>query len=127
MASSARGSRRCVHFLSFHTEETLWLALLGDRKDLAAVLWVGGSLLVMLGTLVFAGRPIVVSIALVASCDIRLLISPDIYWIVLDGHPRVDVLHESFGVVASDSRAPNQKNQFSFRGFLPPRPAARPV
>jgi hypothetical protein len=114
-------------FFSFHRIEPLEVALHVDHNDWAAGLWIAISVLTVLGALIFVRRPAAVSIVLVlslafatpsiarvvalvaAGSDIsaspngrpldghRAMISPNIYWIVLDGYPRGDVLQENFG------------------------------
>ena len=114
-------------FFSYYRFAPLRTALLAGWQDWLPFLWTLASLIAAMVALVFIRRPSAVSIILVlsfafsapsitravalaiqrnearASSDEhsigvrRALISPNIYWIVLDAYPRRDVLRESFG------------------------------
>jgi hypothetical protein len=114
-------------FFSYYRFEPLRTALPADWKEWLPLLWALASLMAAMIALIFIRRPAAVSIVLIPSLAIatpsiaqavalviqrnearptpeqpsviarRALISPNIYWIVLDGYPRRDVLRDSFG------------------------------
>ena len=114
-------------FFSYYRLAPLRTTLLAGWQDWFPLLWILASLVAAMVALVFIRRPSAVSIILVLSFAFsapsiaravalaiqkkeapapsaeqsigvsRALITPNIYWIVLDAYPRRDVLRESFG------------------------------